>query len=473
MSTFAQAVQTQPQRTTNGMQAHAATNSACVDFFYQAGAMRGKDISQLFAGAVRENHNYALRLAGWLRDVRGGAGERELFLQCINWLQYNGELGAAARLLRKAPEWGRWSDVAHFVHLLHPMMPFALDMIGKALQADDALCAKWMPRKGIQAVAIREYLGLQPKQYRKLLVGLTKVVETQMCAKDWDNINFSQVPSVAMARYKSAFHRNTTKFAEYVQQLVNGEKGVKVNAEAVFPYDVIKNLLNQSGYQQLTRAERDLVVQQWAALPNYVGEASILPLVDVSGSMSIPAAKSTVTCMDIAVGLGLYVADKNQGAFKDVFLTFTAKPELVKLTGDIVTKVNKMSRSNWGMNTNLVAALDKILEVAKVGKVPDHEMPKVLLILSDMQFDQCVEYDDSAFSAVQRRFSNAGYTVPKVVFWNLNHSGTVPVQEHQSGAALVSGFSPSIMKALLAADLSDFTPERVMLKTIMQPRYDC
>lgn len=100
-------------------------------------------------------------------------------------------------------------------------------------------------------------------------------------------------------------------------------------------------------------------------------------------------------------------------------------------------------------------------------------MPKVLLILSDMQFDQCVEYDDSAFSAVQRRFSNAGYTVPKVVFWNLNHIGTVPVQEHQSGAALVSGFSPSIMKALLAADLSDFTPERVMLKTIMQPRYDC
>lgn len=474
MSTFAQAVQTQPQRTTNGMQAHKATGSACVDFFYQAGAMRGRCIANAFSAAFQENRDYALRLALWLRDARGGAGERELFIQCINWLQYNGELGSAARLLRKAPELGRWSDVAFFTQPGSPMQPFALDMISKALATDDALCAKWMPRKGLLSVVIREYLGLSPKQYRKLLVGLTKVVETQMCAKDWDNINFSQVPSVAMARYKSAFHRNTVKFAEYVEQLVRGAAGVKVNAEAVFPHDVIRGVISLYAPTQLTKTERDLIVQQWSALPNYVGEASILPIVDVSGSMSIPAGYgSGPSCLEIAVSLGIYLADKNLGKFKDVFMTFSAQPELVKLSGDVVAKANRMVKSDWQMNTNLVAALDKILEVAVSGSVPDHEMPKMLLVLSDMQFDQCIQHDDSAMQMIRRKYREHLYTVPQVVFWNLNHSGTAPVTQHESGAALVSGFSPSIMKALLAADLSEFTPERVMLKTIMQPRYDC
>jgi hypothetical protein len=292
-----------------------------------------------------------------------------------------------------------------------------------------------------------------------------------MCANDWDNINFSHVPSVAARLYKKAFNRHTPAFAEYVAKLVSGDKTVKVNANAIFPHDVIKGIAHS--YVKHDKTETDHVIAQWEALPNYVGDASIMPIVDVSGSMTCPAGKNTnVRCLDVALGLGLYLADKNKGVFKDTFLTFSDKPQLVTLKGNIVQKLEQMSKSDWEMSTNLHAAMKKILDVAVKGNVPQSDMPKMLLILSDMQFNQCARFDDSAMEMIERKFADAGYTVPQIVFWNLNASDNVPVKADKSGAALVSGFSPSIMTALLSADLDQFTPEGIMLKTVMVPRYD-
>jgi hypothetical protein len=223
----------------------------------------------------------------------------------------------------------------------------------------------------------------------------------------------------------------------------------------------------------LSKVDTDHIVAQWDALPNYVGEASILPLVDVSGSMSCPAGKnSNVTCMDVSVSLGLYLADKNKGVFKDTFLTFSDKPALMTLKGNVVQKAAQMVKSDWGMSTNLHAAFTKILDVAVKGNAPQSDMPAMVLILSDMQFNQCVNHDDSAMAMIERKFEAAGYTCPKVVFWNLNASDNVPVKADKSGAALVSGFSPAIMASLLGADVDQFTPEGIMLKTVMVPRYD-
>jgi hypothetical protein len=312
---------------------------------------------------------------------------------------------------------------------------------------------------------------MTPKQYRKSLVALTKVVETQMCANDWDNINFSHVPSVASRNYKKAFNRHTPAFAEYVAKLVAKDSTVKVNASAIYPHDVLKGIAHS--YVKFDKTETDHVIAQWDALPNYVGDASILPLVDVSGSMTCAAGGNTsVRCLDVAVGLGLYLADKNKGVFKDTFLTFSSKPELVTLKGNIVQKVEQMSKSNWEMSTDLHKAMSKILDVAVKGSVPASDMPKMLLILSDMQFNQCARFDDTAMQMIERKFEAAGYTVPQIVFWNLNSTSNVPVAADKSGAALVSGFSPSIMTSLLAADLDQFTPEGIMLKTVMVPRYD-
>lgn len=469
MNTFVSAVQNQSARTDNGMRARKSTASACVDFFFKAGASRGKDITKEFVAALVENEEVALRIALWLRDVRGGAGERDLFRQIMKYLEKN-RPELVAKMLPKVPEVGRWDDVLIFENtkLKHQ----AFNMLGDALRAKNGLAAKWTPRKGELAVEIRQYFGMSPKFYRKSLVELTKVVEQDMCAGNWDAINFSHVPSVASARYKKAFYRHTEKYAAYVAALVKGEDPtVKVNAGAVYPYDVLKGVVGsyRSGYNE---TELNLIVKQWEALENFVGDANVLPLVDVSGSMACAAGgNANLSCMNVAISLGLYLADKNEGKFKDTFLTFSSDPELMHLKGNIVQKCQQMASSNWGMSTDLVKAMDKILKTAKEGKVPQEEMPQMLLILSDMQFNQCASFDDSAMEMIARKYEAAGYDMPRIVFWNLNSRDNVPAKFDESGVALISGFSPAIMKAVLSGNTDQFTPENIMLRAVMVPRY--
>jgi len=470
MNAFVTAIANQEARTANGMKSRKSSANKCVDLFYSIGASRGKNIVPAFTAAYVEDADLALRIAQWSRDVRGGAGEREIFRSVLIHLEKTNP-DAALALLAKVPEVGRWDDI--FVFQTPKLKTAAYTMLGDALRAKNGLAAKWTPRKGKIAAEIRVFFGMSPKQYRKSLVALTRVVETQMCANDWDNINFNHVPSVAARNYKKAFGRHTPKFAEYVAALVKGEAGVKVNANAIFPHDVLKGVVGMYGRKDMSKTDLDHITTQWNALPNYVGDASILPLVDVSGSMSSPAGKDTgVTCMDISVSLGLYLADKNRGVFKDTFLTFSDRPELLTLKGDIVQKLDQMKRSDWGMSTNLHAAFEKILSVAVKGRAPQEDMPAMVLILSDMQFNACVKHDDSAMEMIERKFEAAGYTCPKVVFWNLKDSGNTPVKSDKSGAALVSGFSPAIMASLLGADVEQFTPEGIMRKTVMVPRYD-
>lgn len=476
MTSFVSAVQNQSARTANGMRARKSTANACVDLFFKIGASRGKDVTKDFVAAYAEDKEVALRIAQWVRDVRGGAGEREIFRQILKYLDKH-QPADAARLLMKVPEIGRWDDI--FVVESTANKHKAFTMLGDALRAKNGLAAKWTPRKGELAVQIRNFFGMSPKFYRKSLVEMTKVVEQEMCAKNWDEINFSHVPSVAHSRYKKAFFRNTQEYAKYVAELTKDPKdrnvNVKINAGAVFPYDVLKGVIG-SYRSNYNATELNALQAQWDAMENFIGDANVLPLVDVSGSMSCPAggraSQSKTTCMDVAISLGLYCADKNTGKFKDTFLTFSGSPELLHLKGNIVQKVQQMASSNWGMNTDLVKAMDKILKTAVQGGVPQEEMPEVLLIMSDMQFDQCARFDDSAMKMIARKFEAAGYDLPKIVFWNLNAADNVPAKYDASGVALVSGFSPAIMAAVLGGDTEQFTPHAIMMKAVGVPRYD-
>ena len=468
MSTFVEAVKNQPARTENGMRARKSTANACVDLFFKIGASRGKDITKDFVAAYVEDKDVALRIAQWARDARGGSGERELFRQILSYLEKH-DKEAAAKLLAKVPEIGRWDDI--FVFKDKSLKWEAFTMLGNALREKNGLAAKWTPRQGPLAAEIRAHFGMSPKFYRKSLVEMTKVVEQQMCAGKWDEINHSHVPSVAAARYKKAFSRHGTKFAEYVEKLKKGDADVKVNASAVYPYDVLKGVMNFHYNNNYGKTELDHIVAQWEALPNYVGDASILPLVDVSGSMNTSIGGGKTTAMDVAVSLGLYLADKNKGKFKDTFLTFSSKPELLHLKGNVVQKAAQMVKSSWDMSTDLHKALDKILSTAVAGKVPQEEMPQMLLILSDMQFNSCVTHDDTALGMIKRKYQDAGYEAPAIVFWNLNAKDNVPVKHDKSGVALVSGFSPAIVKSVLSTDMDQFTPEGIMLKTVMVDRY--
>jgi hypothetical protein len=266
-------------------------------------------------------------------------------------------------------------------------------------------------------------------------------------------------------------HLHTSEFGKYVEKLKSGDKSVKVNAAAVYPYDVLKGVI--SGYYG--RTETDHVDAQWAALPNYVGDASILPIVDVSGSMTCKAggynSKSDVTCLDVSLSLGLYLSEKNKGKFKDLFMTFSSTPSLKHVSGTVTQRLKQMQTNDWGMSTNLNKAIKLILDTAVKGKVPQEEMPNILLVLSDMQFNGTAIVDLSAQQMIEAEYVKNGYTVPKIVYWNLNAHDNVPVAFDKSGVALVSGFSPAIVKSVLAAKLEQFTPEGIMLQTIMNDRY--
>lgn len=457
--TFAQAVQNTvvKTQTTNGMVALESTTDPVVDLFFKIGASRGKQIVPDFERALQFDPTLTLRVAAWARDVRGGAGERQIFRDVLLHLE-NLHPELLDKVLPHVAEFGRWDDLLIFQSSEFKGKAFTL--IGNALRERNGLAAKWMPRKGPLAVELRKFFGMSPKFYRKSLVDMTKVVEQQMCAGEWSDINFSHVPSLAAARYQKAFGRNAPEaYTAYKDALKTGE--AKVNAAAVYPHDVVRSI---------KLGDKDVAKAQWEALPNYMTDANVLPMVDVSGSMNCPVGGNrNLQCIDISVALGLYCADKNRGVFKDMFLTFSEKTKLEVLRGDIVSKYTQLCDSDWGMNTNLHRAFEQVLHVATSQKVSEADMPKYILILSDMQFDNCAKHDDSAMAMIQRKYEAAGYVMPKIVFWNLNSHSNVPVEFNRKGVALISGFSPAIMKSVLAA--KEFTPRNIMLDTINAPRY--
>lgn len=454
--TFKDAVNNQYTTTTNGMLAHAQTGNALTNLFYKIGSARNTNIIPDFIAAYIENPELAIRIALWARDARGGAGERATFYSILNYLNDN-DRSHLSKILDITPEIGRWDD------LLQVDYPHSFTLIKRGLDQGNRLCAKWMPRKGPIASKLRKFLGLTPKSYRKLLVSLSNTVEQKMCSNNWNSINYSHVPGKAMLNYKAAFsRRDEVRFSEFLSQVKKGVTSVK--SDTLYPYEIVHQIRKGN--------ELDLLKAQWEALPNYIKNKSILPLIDVSGSMNVKNnPKSSVTNMDIAVSLGLYLADKNKGPFKDVFVTFSTSPQLVELKGDIVQKIDQMVRSSWGMSTNIMAAMELILKTAVENKVPQSEMPDTLVILSDMQFNGSVIYNATAKDMIQRGFKHWGYEAPKMVFWNLNASySNTPARVNDLGVALISGFSPSILKSFLEG--KDITPYSIMMETIMKDRYN-
>ena len=344
---------------------------------------------------------------------------------------------------------------------------------------DSSLLAKWMPRPNIgnrerkaQARTLRNFLGLTPKKYRKTIVELSNTVEQLMCAKEWTKIEYSKLPSKAMSDYMKAFSKNDlARFQEYLTSLEKGE--TKINASALFPYDVTKNM---------THGNARGADAQWNALPNYMesNNERLLPVVDVSGSMGCPAGQNaTVTCLDVAISLGLYISERNVGVFKDAFVTFSNRPTLQILSGKLSERYNQLARAQWDMNTDLEAVFKLILAKAKQSNVPENEMPTMIMILSDMQFDAATRagwggsstWNPTAQQMIEREYADAGYTMPKIVYWNLNSRNTdSPVHFDKAGTALVSGFSGSLLKNLLGG--KDLSPISMMLSVVESERYN-
>jgi Domain of unknown function (DUF2828) len=465
MTTFAQAVTKtiDMSRTENGALTYSRSGSSHVDLFNLIGSGSKqpsfeKDLQVLFEKSYADNKELATRILLWSRDARGGAGRRKAFRNIMKYMEtyHKDDL---MQILPYVWNYGRWDD--YLVFETAEVQKFAFDIIWSGLnQADKAgLVAKWMPRKGYTAKLLREHMGMTPKAYRKMLVSLTSVVEQKMCAKDWESINFEHVPSLASSRYSKAFAKNApVSYAKYMSALKKGE--AKINAGAIFPHDVVKNIMS---------GNVDTAREQWKALPNFMGDKRAIPMIDVSGSMLAPCDKGLMA-IHVALSLGLYCADKNTGVFKDVTLTFSSSPVIDVLKGDIVQKMNQLQRQSWGMTTNIQAAFQAVLKLAVANKVPEDEMPEYMIILSDMEFNSCVQ-GGTNYDNIRKQYVAAGYKLPRIIFWNLmGRVGNSPVKFDVPNTAMVSGYSPALLKSIF--DVENFTPENVMLKTVMSPRYN-
>jgi len=480
MSTFLNAMQTNDSLTENGMTTNSTSLNLCVDLFFQIGAMRGEDKQRLinsFVKAYSENPLYAMKLLFWARDVRGGAGERQIFRDIVNYMATK-HTDSLSKNLHLFSEFGRWDDLLVLVDT--PLETKAFNLIGSALETNSSLVAKWMPRPNVNnlqkkrwANSLRKHLGLTPKEYRKLLVNNSKTVEQLMCSKNWSNIEYSKLPSKAMSDLMKAFSRNDlNRFQKYLTSVEKGE--TKINAGAVYPYDIIKNL--QNGSSQGADA-------QWNSLPNYMEDSNeiIVPLVDVSGSMDFSAGgSSTITCMDVAISLGLYISERNKGEFKDAFISFHSSPTLIYTKGSLSERYSQMKNSPWGGSTNLQASFKIMLNRAKSANVVAEEMPTMMIILSDMEFDSATDiyfndgcgWNPKSQDMISKLYEDAGYVMPKIVYWNLNSRGdkNKPVSFDEQGTCLVSGFNVNILTNLLSG--KDMSPISMMLNVIESKRYD-
>ena len=468
------ALQTNNTVTENGMTTSTTSLNSCVDLFFTIGAMRGQNPNRLFAKiskAYNEDPLTTMKILFWARDVRGGAGERQIFRDSISWLCDN-HREVLNKNIHLISEYGRWDDILTLVGT-KDCWDEPLRLIKEGLENGDSLLSKWLPRKGKKANIIRKYLKMSPKQYRKLIVGLTNVVETKMCAKDWSSIEYSKLPSLASSRYMSAFNKNDNeRYMEYKRALEDGT--TTINSGAIYPYDVIKSL--GVGVKEVAQA-------QWDSLPNYMEGTTerVLPLVDVSGSMWAPAGRnSNLECLDVAVSLGLYISERNEGVFKDSFITFSSEPTLEKVSGTLYERTIQMKKSEWGMSTDLGKVYKLILDQATKHNVPQSEMPTKLLILSDMMFNEMTsnqwdegtsEWNPTAQQMVKTMFKESGYELPEIIYWNIqSRQDNVPVSFDEMGTCLVSGFSPAIMKSVLSCD--NMTPYNMMMEVVGQPRYD-
>jgi hypothetical protein len=454
MSNLINATRTENSFTFNGAVTNSTSLDYCLDMFFLAGASRKMtqgDILTVFCKALYEDTALALKILFWARDVRGGAGERRFFRYCMEYLSKM-HPDIFDQLVIFVPEYGYWKDV----FAIDKPNNDSLDWIMRGLtERNDGLLAKWFPRKGPWFTAMHKFMKITPKELRKLLVSMTNVVETPMCANKWSEINYSHVPSVAMNRYRNAFFkRDGERMAKFITDVHNGS--AKINASALYPHELYVAMMNEDN--------ESAIEAQWNALPDYMAGSTerILPVCDVSGSMQ-------GTPMNVSVGLGLYISERNRGIFKDAFITFSESPEMQYLHGTLSQRMKQLQSADWGMNTNLNAVFDLVLTSAVREKLPESEMPTKLLIISDMEFDEA-DRGRTNFHMIRKKYAHYGYAVPQIVFWNVNgRMGNSPAQVQDKGVGLVSGFSPAILKSILKGEI--YSPKQLMLDTVMTDRY--
>ena len=465
-------------KTENGADAKNTTDSALLDMFATIGAMRTRsedEIVKKFELAFQEDSLGAMRCLFYARDIHGGLGERRVFRVLLTYIA-NKHTEELRKNIDKIPEYGRWDDVYSLVGTklednMWDDVKYQLlkDKVLMKNEESSSLLAKWLKKADASSPNTRKLgiytakkLGMSVYDYKRLCNRLRKHiddVEQRMSARQWDTINYPAVPSRAMMNYRKAFARHDQeRFEEYINKVSSGEQ--KINAATLYPYDIVEKILYHSENSKVLEA-------QWDNLPNYVdGDVNAVVMADVSGSMyGRPMATS--------IGLAMYFAERNKGAYHNLFMTFSGRPKFVEIKGNTITqKINFISRASWQMNTDLEAALMKILDVAIENHCSQEEMPKSLIIISDMEIDCCTnqKHRENFYDYVSRVYKEHGYKIPNVVFWNVNSRHDVFLADkNRKGVQLVSGQSVSTFKNLIGC--VDKTPVEMMYSVLNSDRY--
>ena len=490
--------------TENGAVTHKTTMDSLMDLFAMGAAYRTRtdeDCILLFKNAFDENPTYALKCLFYIRDVRGGQGERRFFRVITKWLaSYAPE--AMRRNLTHVPEFGRWDDLFAFVGT--SLALDALDIVKHQLALDvqcktPSLLAKWMPSENTSSVKtrtlatkVRKYLGMTSKQYRKTLSVLRariNVLERLMSEGRWDEIEFDKIPSKAGLKYKNAFARHDIERMKKNPEVKSYEDfakdtTTKVNAKALYPYEVVDkatNVMKCSGGYYYSRGaaipmddtDRLMVNKYWENLADYFNEKSFngLAVVDTSGSMTWSGGAAAP--INVAISLGLYCAEKAKGPFAGHYVSFSSRPQLIECAGvDFCDKVQRIYQTNLCENTNIEATFDMLLNTAIQNHCNQDDLPQNIIVISDMEFDGARGYYSGSTKTlmenIRDKWARAGYRLPHLIYWNCQaRQNNIPEDMGCGLVSYVSGMSPSIFEQIMSGK----TGYDLMMEKLDSDRY--
>lgn len=465
-------------RTENGAVALNTTSDARLDLFGTIGALRDADenrITTLFSEAYAQDKLFATKIAFYARDIREGLGERKTFRTIIRYMaEHHPE--ALRPNLDLIGVFGRYDDLYELIGTpleddMWKAMKNQFEEDLKNLNDDKAisLLAKWIKTSDASSTETRKLgiltaqkLGYPVYNFKRIVRSMRKrigVVESLMSAGKWTEIKYPEVPSRAMMIYRRAFAKHDPDgFSEFINKADKGE--VKINASTLYPYDIVEKILYRKENNKVLEA-------QWKALPDYVGQGTnALIMADVSGSMyGRPMATS--------IGLAIYFAERNTGAYHNLFMTFSNNPQIVALKGETLhQKIVNTAKADWGGSTNLKAAFEKVLDIAEKNNVSQEEMPKAIVVISDMEIDYCGNKEWTFYDKMEKKFRKAGYIIPNIIFWNVESRHDVfHADAKRKGVQLASGQSVTVFKQVLQN--LGYNPVEAMENTINSERYDC
>ena len=481
-------------RTLNDAKTHGSTGDACLDFFAVSGGMRYRkpaDQISLFDRAYIETPDLAMKLLFHLRDIREGMGERKLFRTLLRHVAFTWP-ESARKNAEYIAEFGRWDDLLCLLGT--PAEKQAVSMIRKQLAADEAalkcreageedahisLLAKWLPSDNTSSPRTRKtahrlmnVLQMDSKEYRRLVTALRArigLTECQLTRKCPDKVNYESVPAQAMLKYRNTFmKKDSERFTNYLLDVCDGTK--KMHTETLFPYEVLRPFFRDGYWNGRNAKGEDTLEQLWNHLPGTVANVNAISVVDTSGSMYCGCGPLMPAL--ISQAMGLYCAERCKGLFHNHMITFESTPHLVEIHGSSLRdKLMYISNLPWGGSTNLEAVFNLILTAAVNGHARQEEMPQVIYIFSDMEFNCCMcNADKTVYENAREQFEAAGYRMPAVVFHDVNSwQMQTPVTAHTRGTALSSGASTHTMECKFDGNI---TPMDHMLRVLNSKRYE-